>query len=318
MPWGNNVMMTKNYHAIAALLTASALLSACNDSSYNRVPEPSPTNANTLVLSDENAAEALRLTLMEMPYRMSGTLLDLFYYAAQGASQGSCQNDPEGTVDGAMTGNRPDRALFDNCAVEKFGGTTTFMDGLIRFSFDNEQQLPPFTVTMEDYSLRTQRSDPYNEETLTANGTAHITPSLYGSGISGIRDLSGTLTTTYRQGDSQSPEQVSANWSFKDFNLEIGEGGRGPESLTMNGQLGADTPLQGSVTITTHIPLYHSHDDMAINCPDSGDVTIEGSEGSSLNLAITDNETILVTLNGVTQTYDCDGFLAWAGGSFIF
>ena len=299
------------------LLGLCALLSACNDSSDNRAPEPSPANANTLVLSDENAAEALRLTLMDMPYRIPGTVFELIMYTSMGASRGSCVNDPEGTMESAMTGERPDRVLFDNCLVEDFY-EMIFADGLVRFSFDNEEQLSPFTMTMEDYSLRTLYSDPYSEETFTANGTAHITPSPYGSGISGIRDLSGTLTTTYRQGDSQSPEQVSANWSFKDFNLEIGEGGRGPESLTMNGQLGSDTPLQGSVTVTTHITLYHSHDDMAINCPDSGDVTIEGSEGTSLNLAITDNETILVTLNGVTQTYDCDGFLAWAGGSFIF
>ena len=303
---------------VAAMLASAALLSACNGSSHDGGAEPQPGTPNTLALSEENAAEALRLTLMDMPYRMPSTLMDLSYYAAVGAGQGSCLNDPEGTVDGAMTGSRPARALFDNCAVEEYYGTTTFMGGLIRFSFDNEQMDSPFTVTMEDYSLRTQRPNPYYEETLTANGTAYISPSTGGMGIGEIRDLNGTLTATYRQGDSQNPEQVYSNWSFKDFNLEIGEGESAPESLTMNGQLGSESPLQGSLTITTHIPLYHSHDDMTINCPDRGDVTIEGSEGTSLNLAFTDNETILVTLNGVTQTYDCDGFLEWTGGSFIF
>lgn len=311
-------MLIKKSLAASAvsLLGLCALLSACNDSSDTRAPEPSPANANTLALGDENAAQALRLTLMEMPYRMPETVFELIMYTSMGASQGSCLNAPEGTMETAMTGERPDRALFDNCLIEDFY-EMIFADGLVRFSFDNEQQLSPFTMTMEDYSLRTLYSDPYSEETFTANGTAHIIPSPYGSGISGIRDLNGTLTTTYREGDSEHPQQVYANWSFKDFTLEIEEGGRGPEMLTMNGQLGSDTPLQGSVTVTTHIPLYHSHDE-STNCPDQGDVTIEGSEGTSLNLAFTDNETILVTVNGVTQTYDCDGFLEWTEGSFIF
>ncbi|MFP1677991.1 hypothetical protein ACLD02_04795 [Alloalcanivorax sp. C16-2] len=309
-------MFTRKHPAVAALLATGALLCACNESSSSSAEEPGSETPNSLVLSDENAAEALRLAL-DTPRVLPDALLYLVMYAGMGASQETCLNDPEGTVDGAMTGNRPDQARFDNCAVEQYYGETTWADGHVRFAFENEQDVSPFTMTMEDYALHTLRPDPYWEETLQADGAVHISPSSYGMAIASIRDFNGSLEFTSRQGGSQNPWQVDSSWTFNGFGLEIEEGGRGPESLTMEGQLSFSSPLQGSVTLTTHVPLYHSHDEM-IECPDRGDLTMEGDEGTSLNLSIIDNETLQVTVNGVTDTYDCEGFLEWSQGNFIF
>ena len=136
-------MKLEKHHAVAALLAASALLSACEDDNYRPDAATEPeASAGALVFTEDNAARVTGDILVLNAFLIYGPstfFLPVNYLMDEGeclGGQGSVVEDEQG---------RPTRLTANDCVVEQNGpsGRITVDGGLrIEYSSDDEEAPP--------------------------------------------------------------------------------------------------------------------------------------------------------------------------------
>ncbi|MEP1896554.1 MAG: hypothetical protein ABJQ98_13780 [Alloalcanivorax venustensis] len=292
--------------AVSALLTLGALTACGGSSSHSSVTEGSEDRL--LVLTDDNAPAVVQMSSATAD--MAPELLFLFImYGFENGNLG-CLNEPEGSSDLETDGNRPLRVAFNDCQVEDYSDLDSRLNGSLEFVFDTPSPDSPFLLTMTGYEMKSiDTLNGYHEETLRGNGQVKVTPSA-NILISSLNDFNGELFISRVEGVGDDREESVFRWTFRDYQLGATEGTLGPEYVTLDGHLGFGAPLNGEVALTTHVPLHYENGP-GDGCPSAGDITANGGEGTSVNLLFASDDEILVTLNGVTETFNCQDFQNW-------
>jgi hypothetical protein len=292
--------------AVSALLTLSAL-TACGGSSSDS-PMDEGSEGQLLILTDDNAP-----AVVQMSSSTANVVPELmFLFIMTGTENGNlgCLNEPEGSADLETDMDRPLRVAFHDCQFEDWGGLDSRLNGSLEFVFDTPAPDSPFLLTMTGYEMKSVDTlNGYQEQTLRGNGQLKVTPSA-SILISSLNDFNGELFIGLVEGVGEDRQESVSRWTFRDYQLGVTEGNLGPEYVTLDGYLGFGAPLNGEVALTTHVPLHYGNVP-GNGCPSAGDITAKGGEGTSVNLLFASNDEVLVTLNGVTETFNCEDFQDW-------
>ena len=300
-------MKLEKHHAMAALLAASALLSACEDDNYRPDAATEPeASAGALVFTEDNAARVTGDILVLNGFLVFGpeTFFSPVNYLMDGSDclsgQGSVVKDEQG---------RPVRLTANDCVVEENGpNNRIIVDGGLRIEYSSDdQEAPPSRIEADDYSVSIEDQDPQSE----VNGSAvlrfdGVMPIDFESGMESpnFENMNGTLSYVVDVNENSELRSGEFNWVLKDYTQRLSDQGTGPV-MELSGQVGL---TGGSIILTTHAPITPFIFQL---CPTQGDLTLEGGEGTSLNLTVVEADDILITLNGVGTHYTCEEFEQW-------
>ncbi|MBM7334684.1 MAG: hypothetical protein ABGX87_11700 [Alcanivorax sp.] len=298
-------MKLKKHHAMAALLAASALLSACEDDNYRPDPEPE-ASAGALVFTENNAARVTGDILVLNGFLVFGpeTFFSPVNYLMDGSDclsgQGSVVKDEQG---------RPVRLTANDCVVEENGpNNRIIVDGALSIEYSSDdRESPPSLIEADDYRVSIVDENPQSE--LNGRIVFHFDgamPVNFESGLESpnFENVNGTLGYLVDIDENSELQGGDFNWVLKDYTQRLSDQGTGPV-MELSGQVGL---TGGSITLTTHAPITPFFFQL---CPTQGDLTLQGGEGTSLNLTVVEPDDILITLNGVGTHYTCEEFEQW-------
>ncbi|MFP1681254.1 hypothetical protein ACLD0W_02015 [Alloalcanivorax sp. C16-1] len=298
-------MKLEKHHAMAALLAASVLLSACEDDNYRPDPEPQ-ASGSTLVFTEDNAARVTGDIVLLNGFLLYGpqALFSPVNYLLDGSDclsgQGSVVEDEQG---------RPTRLTANDCVVEENGQSSRItVDGALSIEYPSENgEAPPSLIKADDYRVSVVDEDPQSElNGRIVFGFDGVMPLDFETGLESpnFENVNGTLGYLVDIDENSELPSGDFNWVLKDYTQRLLDQGNGPV-MALSGQVGL---AGGSITLTTHAPITPFIFQL---CPTQGDLTLEGGEGTSLNLTVVETDDILITLNGVGTHYTCEEFEQW-------
>lgn len=300
-------MKLEKHHAVAALLAASALLSACEDDNYRPDTATEPeASAGALVFTEDNAARVTGDILL-----LNGFLIvspqALFSPVSYLLDGGECVSGQGSAVEDEQ--ERPVRLTANDCVLEENGqGSRIIVDGALSIEYSSENgEVPPSRIVADDYRVSMVDEGPQSElNGRIVFGFDGVMPLDFESGLEtpNFENMNGTLSYFVDIEQNSELQSGDFNWELKDYTQRLLDQGTGPV-MALSGQVGL---TGGSITLTTHAPITPFVFQL---CPTQGDLTLEGGEGTSLNLTVVEADDILITLNGVGTHYTCEEFEEW-------
>ncbi len=295
--------------AVSALLALGALTACGGDSSDNDATGDGPA---ALVLTQENAASTtqfLLLTTEFVPVLMFGIMGE-----AVTAIEEPCLND--GTRDGEFDHiDRPLRLVHDNCLtlddVTPAYRDQHLMNGSVNLEYESNDPMSPARLNARAlasrYSTLDKGTDTTESQTVVLDGRMRLAPTSLLPMVS-LSNVTATLTLVVETEQGGNTSKDGFTWRFIDYDQIVTAPDDFLETMSLDGRVVLSQPFNGYVNLETSIALTYNETD---DCPEAGDLTVHGGEGSYLNIAFADSDTVRVTLNGVTETLSCSAFDDW-------
>ena len=298
-------MKLEKHHAMAALLAASLLLSACNDDNYRPDPEPE-ASTGALVLTEDNAARVTGDILVLNGFLLFGP--QTFFFPINNLmDEGTCLSGQGSVVEDEQ--GRPARLTANDCVVEENGPDDRItVDGALSIEYSSDDgESPPSLIKADDYSVLIEDGNPQSEmNSRIVFRFDGVMPVNFESGLESpnFENMNGTMSYLIDVEQNNERQGGDFNWVLKDYTQRVSDQGMGPV-MELSGQVGL---TGGSITLVTHAPITPFVYQL---CPTQGDLTLQGGEGTSLNLTVVEPDDILITLNGVGTHYTCEEFEQW-------
>lgn len=295
---------------VSAFLTLGTLTACGGDSSDNdAIGDDGPT---ALVLTRENAASTtqfLLLTTEFVPVLMFGIMEEAVI-----AIEDPCLND--GTRDSEFDDmDRPLRLTFENCLTLD-DETSAYrdqhmMNGRVTLGYESNDPMSPVQLNARGlasrYNSLDKGTDTTESQTVALDGEMRLAPTAMLPAVS-LTNVTAAITLTVETAQGGDTSKEGFTWRFIDYDQVVTAPDDFLESMSLDGRVVLGQPFNGYVDLETSIAMTYNETD---NCPEAGDLTVHGGEGSYLNIAFADSDTVRVTLNGVTDTLTCSEFDDW-------
>ncbi|ASK32997.1 hypothetical protein CEK62_20875 (plasmid) [Alcanivorax sp. N3-2A] len=287
---------------VPAVLGALVLSACGGDSSSHH-----DSSAGPLKITDDNAAQVVAQTLIAPEIALS---LTNFSIPGTIVTSPECQSG-SATLETSLDATNNERLSLlsaDNCTATNDDETfREVLDGELQLTYDSPEPASPFFFDAQRFYVLLELSYEYfNSESLELDGSGKVSSDPAPS----LTEANFTFKINQKvENETGDASEMNFQLSVKDWSSVVEMLSEEQPGVTTNGRL---TPLlaeglQSYVDVVTNTPRTYDGD----VCSESGDITVNGADNTSINVYFAGSDQITVTVNGVAHDMSCDEFRQW-------